>query len=80
MYFGVYKPMVMFFGLTNSLATFQAIMNNILQDMINKEEVAAFMDDVLVETDDEKKHNEVVKKVLRRMENNNLYIKLEKCM
>jgi len=72
--------MVMFFGLTNSLATFQAIMNNILQDMINKEEVAAFMDDVLVETDDEKKHNEVVKKVLRRMENNNLYIKLEKCM
>jgi len=80
MYFGVYEPMVMFFGLTNSLATFQAIMNNILQDMINKEEVAAFMDDVLVETDDEKKHNEVVKKVLRRMENNNLYIKLEKCM
>ena len=48
--------------------------------MINKGEVAAFMDNVLVETDDEKKHNEVVKKVLRRMENNNLYIKLEKCM
>jgi len=48
--------------------------------MINKGEVAAFMDNVLVETDDEKKHNEVVEKVLRRMENNNLYIKLEKCM
>ena len=30
MYFGVYEPMVMFFGLTNSLATFQAIMNDIL--------------------------------------------------
>jgi len=48
--------------------------------MINKGEVAAFMDNVLVETDDEKKHNEVVEKVLRRMENKNLYIKLEKCM
>jgi len=48
--------------------------------MINKGEIAAFMDNVLVETDDKKKHNEVVEKVLRRMENNNLYIKLEKCM
>jgi len=48
--------------------------------MINKGEIAAFMDNVLVETYDEKKHNEVVEKVLRRMENNNLYIKLEKCM
>jgi len=48
--------------------------------MINKGEIAAFMDNVLVETDDKKKHNEVVEKVLRRMKNNNLYIKLEKCM
>jgi len=48
--------------------------------MINKGEIAAFMDNILVETDDKKKHNEVVEKVLRRMENNNLYIKLEKCM
>jgi len=36
----------MFFGITNLLATFQAIMNEILRDMINKEKVAAFVDDI----------------------------------
>jgi len=38
----------MFFGITNSLATFQAIMNKILRDMINKGKVVAFVDNVLV--------------------------------
>jgi len=36
----------MFFGITNLLATFQAMMNEILRDMINKEKVAAFVDDI----------------------------------
>jgi len=77
---GVYELTVMFFGLTNSLATFQAMMNKILRDFINTGEVAAFMDDILIETEKKEKHDEIVEKVLRRMEKNNLYIKVEKCI
>ena len=43
---GVYEPTVMFFGLTNSPATFQAIINDIVRDLIDTEDVVVFMDDV----------------------------------
>jgi len=55
------------------------MMNEILRDMINKGKVAAFVDDVLVRTETEKEHNEIVEKVLRRLEENDLYVKPEKC-
>jgi len=80
MYLGVYEPIVMFFGLTNSLATFQAMMNNILRDLINTREVTVFMDDVLVETEEEEKYDKIVEEVLRRIEKNNLYVKPKKCI
>jgi len=70
----------MFFGLTNSPATFQIIMNDILKDLINTGEVAVFMNNVLVETENEKWHNKIVEEILKRMEENNLYIKPEKCI
>ena len=47
---GLFKPMVMFFGLTNSPATFQAMINELLRDLINIGKVAAFIDDVIVGT------------------------------
>ena len=68
----------MFFGLTNSLATFQIIMNKILQDLINTEKVASFIDDIIVKTQREKSHNKVVEEVVRRLVENDLYVKLEK--
>ena len=80
MHLGVYEPTVMFFSLTNLPATFQAMMNDILRDLINTGEVVVFMDDVLAGTEEERKHDEIVKEVLRRIEKNNLYIKPEKCM
>ena len=61
-------------------ATFQAIMNEILRNMINKEKVTAFVDNVLVETEIKEGHNEIVEEVLMRLEENNLYVKPEKCM
>jgi len=64
----------------NSPATFQAMMNEILRDMINEGKVVAFVDDVLVGTETEESHDEVVEEVLRRLEENNLYVKPEKCM
>jgi len=79
MHLGVYKPTVMFFGLTNLPATFQAIINDILRDLINTGEVVVFMDN-LVKIEEEKRYNEIVEEVLRRMEENNLYIKPEKCI
>jgi len=68
----------MFFGLTNSPATFQVMMNDILRDLINTGEVAVFMDDVLVGTEEEEKYDKIVKEVLRRIEENDLYIKPKK--
>jgi len=70
----------MFFGMTNSPATFQMMMNEILRDLINKKEVAVFVDDVLVGTETEEEHDEIVEEILRRLEENDLYIKLEKCI
>jgi len=76
---GSFEPIVIFFGMTNSLATFQAMMNEILRDMINEGKVVAFVDNMLVGTEMEEGHDEIVEEVLRRLEENNLYIKPEKC-
>jgi len=76
---GSFEPTVMFFGITNSPAMFQAMMNKILRDMINEGKVAAFVDNVLVGTEMEEEHNEIVEEVLRRLEKNDLYVKPEKC-
>jgi len=80
MYLGVYKSTVMFFSLTNSPATFQAMINDILRDLIDIENIAAFMDDVLVGTEDKMRYNEIVEKILKRVEANDLYVKPEKCI
>ena len=54
-------------------------MNKLLRDLINTRKVAAFIDDVIVRTEREEGYNEVVEEVIKRQEENNLYIKLEKC-
>jgi len=71
--------MVMFFGLTNSPATFQTMMNKLLRNLINTRKVAAFINDVIVRTESEEGYNELVEEVIKRLEENNLYVKLEKC-
>ena len=76
---GSFEPTVMFFRLTNSPAMFQAMMNKLLQDLINIGKVVAFIDNVIVETEKEEGHNELVAEVIKRIEENDLYVKLEKC-
>ena len=76
---GSFEPTVMFFRLTNSLATFQAMMNELIQDLINTGKVAAFIDDIIIGTEDKEGHNELVAEVIKRLEENDLYVKLEKC-
>ena len=76
---GSFEPTVMFFGLTNSPATFQAMMNELLRDLINTGKVVVFINDVIVGTETEEKHDELVAEVIKRLEENDLYVKLEKC-
>ena len=75
---GSFEPTVMFFGLTNSPATFQAMMNDLLRDLVVEEKVAVFIDDVMIVMETEEGHNEIVKEVLKRLEKNDLFVKLEK--
>jgi len=76
---GSFEPTVMFFGLTNSPATFQAMMNKLLRDLIDTGKVAAFIDDVIIGTESEEGHDKLVAEMIKRLEENNLYVKLEKC-
>ena len=68
----------MFFGLTNLLATFQAMINELLRDLVNIGKVAVFIDDVMVGTEDEEGHDEFVEEVVKRLVENDLYVKPEK--
>ena len=54
---------------------FQTMMNEILQDLINTGKVASFIDDIIV---GEEGHNDIVEEVVKRLQENNLYVKLEK--
>ena len=54
-------------------------MNKLLRDLINIGKVAAFIDDMIVGTEDEKGHDELVAEIIKRLEENDLYVKLEKC-
>jgi len=55
-------------------------MNKILRDLINEEKVVAFVDNILVGTETEDNQNEIMEEILKRLEENNLYVKLEKCV
>ncbi len=53
-------------------------MNKILQDLVNTREVASFIDNILVGTEEEKRYSKIVEKVVKRLAKNDLYVKLEK--
>jgi hypothetical protein len=69
----------MFFGLTNSPATFQSMMNKIFEKLIAKGHVVVYMNDILVFTDNLKHHRQVVREVLKILRQNDLYLKATKC-
>ena len=58
---------------------FQTMINKILWGLINTGEVASFIDDVIVETKKEERHDKIVEEVVRRLVDNDLYIKPKKC-
>jgi hypothetical protein len=76
---GLFEPLVMYFGLTNSLATFQMMMNEIFQDLIPKGIVSVYLDDILIFTNTSEEHHQITRLVLDCMCEHKLYLWLEKC-
>lgn len=76
---GLFEPTVMFFGLCNSPATFQSMMNHLFKDLINQEKVVVYMDDILIFTEDLESHRQVTEEVLKILQENDLFLKPEKC-
>ena len=54
-------------------------MNKLLRDLINTEKVVAFIDDIIVGTESEERHDKLVGEVIKKLEENDLYVKLKKC-
>jgi hypothetical protein len=75
----LFKPHVMFFGLTNLPATFQALMNAIFADLIAEGKVAVYLDDILIWSSTLEKHRKIIHEVLQCLEEHNLYLWPEKC-
>jgi hypothetical protein len=76
---GLFEPLVMYFGLTNSLATFQTMMNKIFQDLITEGMVSVYLDDILIFTNSLEEHHRIMHLVLDRMREHKLYLWPEKC-
>ncbi|KAG5848674.1 hypothetical protein ANANG_G00101330 [Anguilla anguilla] len=75
---GHYEYLVMPFGLTNAPAMFQALVNDILRDMVNRF-VFVYIDDILIFSKSVQEHVQHVRRVLQRLLENQLYVKAEKC-
>jgi hypothetical protein len=70
---------VIYFGFSNAPATFQAMMNNIFSNLIQKGQVMVYLEDILIFGNDLKEHSQLVKEVLKRLQDNDLFAKAEKC-
>jgi Reverse transcriptase (RNA-dependent DNA polymerase) len=77
---GLFEPRVMFFGLTNSPATFQTMMNGIFAEELRQDWLTIYMDDILVHTPRDKDvHRQRVHQVLKKLADHDLFLKPEKC-
>jgi hypothetical protein len=76
---GLWEPLVMFFGLTNSPATFQSMMNEIFERQIAEGQVIVYLDDTLIYSETLEEHRATVMEVLEILKANDLYLKPEKC-
>jgi hypothetical protein len=75
----LFEPLVMFFGLTNSPATFQTMMNEIFQDLIMEGVVCVYIDDILIYTWTLEEHRHISWLIMERLRKHKLYLRLDKC-
>jgi hypothetical protein len=76
---GLFEPLVIYFGLTNSPATFQTMMNEIFQDLITEGIVSIYLDNVLIFTNSLEEHHRITHLILDCMHKHKLYLRPEKC-
>jgi hypothetical protein len=76
--YGLYEYLVMSFGLTNAPAYFMYLMNSIFMHELDKF-VVVFIDDILVYSKNEAEHAKHMHKVLQRLREHRLYVKLSNC-
>ena len=75
---GLFEPTVMLFGLCNAPSTFQAMMNDVLEEEIATGHVVVYIDDILIFTDNLTLHRQL-SRVLQKLQDNDLFVKPEKC-
>jgi hypothetical protein len=71
---GLFEPLVMFFGLTNSPAMFQTMMNKIFQDLITEGVISVYLDDILIFTSSLEEHSWITYLMLDHMCEHKLYL------
>jgi len=76
---GLFEPLVMFFGMTNSPATFQTMMNNIFRDLIVEGIMMVYLDDILIFTRIEEEHAKAIRRVLQVLQEHKLFLRPAKC-
>src|SRR5437660_2828468 len=79
---GSYEPVVMFFGMCNSLSTFQWMMNDIFSDEMHEGFLVIYMNDLMIFTCNMSKaeHAKLVKQILQKLRENDLFVKPSKCI
>ena len=77
--YGLFEPLVMFFGMTNSPVTFQTMMNDIFQDLIAKGIVVVYLDNILIFAWTVEQHVKAIWKVLEILAKHKLCLCPEKC-
>src|SRR5260221_7554986 len=76
---GLFELLIMFFGLCNSLATFQTMMNDILCPFINRNEAVCYMDDILIHSASLTDHQRITREILQTLHSYKLFLQPEKC-
>ena len=76
---GLYEPLVMFFGLTNSPSTFQMMMDAVFRNLVLSGKVVIYLDDIIIFTETLEEHRKVVREVLAVLRKHRLTCKPEKC-
>ena len=77
---GLFEPTVMFFGMMNSPATFQNMMDDIFRDLITEGWIIIYMDDIFIFTKELHENIKCTRRTLQRLQENDLYVKPEKCV
>ena len=76
---GLFEPTIMFFGMCNSLATFQSMIDNIFITMIEGKLVIVYMDNILIFAGTKEELTRITRMVLEKLWENNLFLKAKKC-